>query len=189
MNAPCFAKILFLATFLSFASAAETLPPAPTRYFDDRAALVAEADAVKINARLAQFERDTSVQFVITVFPKLETEAKFEDYCTHLFNSWHVGQKGKNNGVVLFLFMAEHRSRLELGRGMEKVISNERAAEILKDVLAPHFKRKEFAAGLEACVDAVIKETGTAFSGSGATVSEKGQAGGKGTEGSEPEKK
>ena len=173
MKCPSLAGILCLATFFSLASRAESLPPVPSHYFNDKVGMVAASEGLKMDARLVQFERDTSVQFLIVIFPKLDTDAKLEDYCTRVFNSWHVGQKGKNNGIVLFLFMAEHKSRLELGLGMQKVISDAQAAGILKDVLAPAFKRRDYAAGLGACVDAVIKATGAAFAGDGTTVRER----------------
>ena len=71
-------------------------------------------------------------------------------------NRWGVGQKGKNNGVVFFVFMNDKKMRLEVGLGLEKVLTNAKAQAILDDVVTPRFRKGDFAGGIEDGVDAVI---------------------------------
>ena len=62
------------------------------------------ATAQQLNDQLAQFERDTSAQVVVAVFPKMQSDSSIEDYAQRIAQSWGVGQKDRRNGVVLLVF-------------------------------------------------------------------------------------
>src|ERR1043165_10025709 len=84
--------------------AAEVIPPKPAGYFNDYANVVPKEKAVALNEKLAQFERETSNQIVVAVYPKMESDSDIFDYTYRVKEQWGVGQKGKNNGAVLFVF-------------------------------------------------------------------------------------
>ena len=68
-----------------------------------------------------------------------------------------MGQTDRNNGVVFFVFVDDRRMRLELGRGANQVISDALAAEIIDTEAKPRFRQKDYAGGIEAVVDRVIR--------------------------------
>src|SRR5688500_7647725 len=82
----------------------ETLPPRPGKYFNDPAGVVSAPVAAGLDEKLRQFERDTSNQLVVAVFPKLETTSSVQEYTHRLAEAWGVGQKDRKNGAVLFVF-------------------------------------------------------------------------------------
>src|SRR6266478_526411 len=100
---------LFVATIAvlvaSTASAVEAIPPKPDRYFTDYAGVVSKEAALRFNEQLAQFERETSNQVVVAVFPKMQSDSSVDDYTQRVAQSWGVGQKDKRNGAVLFVFI------------------------------------------------------------------------------------
>jgi uncharacterized protein len=85
--------------------AAETIPPAPQNHFNDYAGVVRADAASQLNATLAQFERETSNQILVAVFPKMPSESSIEDYTVRVAQAWGVGGKQRDNGAVLFVFV------------------------------------------------------------------------------------
>jgi uncharacterized protein len=119
------------------------------------------ADAQQhLETRLAQREQATGAQMVIAIFPSLEGE-NLEDFGIRLAEQWRIGQKGLDNGVILLVFVQERRVRMEVGYGLEPVLPDAAAAQIIRDAIGPHFRAQRYAAGLEAAVDAVFARVET----------------------------
>src|SRR5205085_2965069 len=87
------------------AHAAEVIPPKPAAYFNDYAGVVSKEAARRFNEQLAQFERDTSNQVVVAVFPKMQSDSDVADYAQRVAEAWGVGSKAQRNGVALFVFI------------------------------------------------------------------------------------
>jgi uncharacterized protein len=154
------AAVLIAAAAASTAAAspADTLPPAPTRYFNDYAGLVSAADAQRLDAKLRAFDEQSSNQVVVAIFPELPSPS-LEDFTIRTAQSWRAGREKLDNGVVLFVFVKDHKSRIEVGYGLEGALPDVTARHILDDVLAPRFRSSDFAGGLEAAIDAIIAAT------------------------------
>jgi uncharacterized protein len=133
------------------------IPPAPTRFFNDYAHLVAQGDADRLNERLSRFATESSNQVVVAIFPELPEGTYLEDFTVRTAHAWRVGQKKLDNGVVLFVFVKDHKSRLEVGYGLEGQLPDVVAKRILQDVMAPPFKQGQYAAGLDATIAAIVK--------------------------------
>ena len=99
--------------------AAEVIPPRPAHYFNDYAGIVSPAVAGQLNQQLEQFERDTSNQILVAIYPRMQSDSSVEDYTVRVAQAWGVGQKGRNNGAVLFVFMQEHQIFIQVGYGLE----------------------------------------------------------------------
>src|SRR5882724_451350 len=138
----------------------ETIPQKPDRYFNDSVGLVAPEKGNQFNERLAQFERDTSNQFVIAIYSYMDTNSDAADYTQRIAQNWGVGQKDKNNGVILFIFMKTANGhghiRIVTGYGLEGAIPDALAKEITSQ-MAPYFKSKRYAEGIEVGIASVIE--------------------------------
>jgi uncharacterized protein len=150
--------------------AAGTLPAAPAHYFNDYAGVVNATAVQQLNIKLENFERETSCQVVVAVFPKMDSASALEDYTHRVAEAWRVGQKKKDNGCVLFVFIQERKMRIEVGYGLEGVLPDALAKRIIEDEIKPHFKAGHYAAGLTAGVDAILKATRGEYQGNGRTV-------------------
>jgi uncharacterized protein len=164
------AGLIFSANFLH---AAEVIPPKPTAYFNDYANVVPKDKATTLNEKLAQFERDTSNQIVVVVYPKMESDSDVFDYSYRVKEKWGVGQKGKNNGAVLFVFVQDRKMYLHTNYGLEGALPDATAKDITERVIKPHFKTGDYAGGLEAGINAIIQATRGEYTGTGETVQEK----------------
>src|SRR3954462_8182516 len=101
------------------AFAADQIPPAPTRYFMQYTQLVSTSTAEALDQKLEDFEKKTSSQILVVIFPKLPERAALEDFTIRAAQSWRVGQKAKDNGAMLLIFVADHKIRIEVGYGLE----------------------------------------------------------------------
>jgi uncharacterized protein len=135
------------------------IPPAPTARVNDYAGVLRPEEARRLESTLAEKEGATSVQMVIAVFPSLEGES-LEDYGIRLAEKWRIGQKTLDNGVILLVFLAERQVRMEVGYGLEPVLPDAVAGQIIREALAPRFRDRQYAAGLAAAVDAVFERIG-----------------------------
>jgi len=108
----------------------------------------------RLETRLAERERATGAQVVLAIFPSLEGES-LEDFSVRLAQQWRVGDKSLDTGAILLVFVKERRVRLEVGYGLEPVVTDAVAAQIIREAIAPRFREQRYAAGLEAAVEAV----------------------------------
>ena len=152
--------------------AAEVIPPAPAKYFNDYAQVVSSATAAQLNQTLETFERKSSDQILVAVFPKMQSDSSVEDYTVRVARAWQAGQKVKNNGAVLFVFVQDHKMFLQVGYGLEGVLPDALCKRIIAEQIAPHFKSDDFNGGLTAGVQSVIAAVKGEYQGSGATVAE-----------------
>jgi len=150
--------------------AAEVIPPAPTQYFNDYAGIVSPDAVEALNQKLDQFERDTSNQIVVAIFPHMQTDSSIEDYTVRVAQSWHVGQKGRDNGAVLFVFVAEHKAYIQVGYGLEGSLPDATCFQIIEHDIKPRFRAGDYAGGLNTAVDDMIAATRGEYKGTGSTA-------------------
>jgi uncharacterized protein len=165
------AGIILLAGCLH---AAETMPPAPKAFFNDYAGVVKPDTARQLNSLLEDFERQASSQIVVAVYPKMQSDSSIEDYTFRVAESWKVGQKGKNNGAVLFVFVQDRALFIQVGYGLEGALPDALAKQIIENEIKPHFRNGDYGAGLTAGVNAILAATRGEYRGTGRTAGESG---------------
>jgi uncharacterized protein len=172
---------LLLASFLfrCVVVAAEPIPPKPPRFFNDYAGVVSASTAEELNTRLASFERETSTQIIVAVFKTVPSGYALEDFTQRTAEAWEVGRKKTDNGVVLFVFTDAHRERIEVGYGLEAVLPDALAQQIIANEIRPAFRAGDFTSGLTRGVDAILQATRGEYKGDGRTNADRrGQGGG-----------
>ena len=137
-----------------------TVPAAPTARVNDYAGLLSSAERDRLETLLTEREQATGTQMVVAIFPSLEGES-LEDYSIRLAEKWRIGLKGLDNGVILLVFVKEHKVRLEVGYGLEGVIPDAAAGDIIRNVIAPRFRENQYAAGVQAAIEAVYARVGS----------------------------
>jgi uncharacterized protein len=159
-----------LAAACGLAGAAEVMPPSPAAHFNDYAGIVSGATAQRLDAALDQFERATSDQIVVAIYPTMQSDSSVEDYTVRLAQSWHAGLKGKDNGAVLFVFVDSHQIRIQVGYGLEPVLTDALCKRIISDEIAPRFRKGDYDGGMTAAVNAIMAATKGEYHGTGRTV-------------------
>jgi uncharacterized protein len=158
----------------SAASTAEVIPPKPDRYFNDYAGVVSKSAAFRFNEQLAQFERDTSNQVVVAVFPKMQSDSDIADYTQRVAQRWGVGQKERRNGAVLFVFIDDRKMFIQVGYGLEGPLPDATAFDITEYQIKPRFKAGDYEGGLATGIDLICKAIRGEYKGSGKTAAERG---------------
>jgi uncharacterized protein len=164
---------LAMAALLSAASIDEKLPAAPDRYVTDRAGVFSPDRAEALNSRLEQFERETSDQVLVWIDRRIPEGFTLEDFTVRAAQKWRVGQKGKDNGTVLFVFIDDRKMRIEVGYGLEGVLPDVTAHRIQEEEILPRFRSGDYAGGVEAGVAAIMAAIKGEYKGTGSTVAER----------------
>lgn len=141
------------------------VPERPAHYVTDTAELISPPTESRLEAALRAYESQTTNQIVVATFPSLEGEA-LEDFSIRLAEKWKVGQADRDNGVILLIFQNERSIRIEVGYGLEGVLPDALAGQIVQQVIVPHFLRNEFENGVLAGVFAIIRATEGEFAAS-----------------------
>ena len=165
--------VVALAILFAVSShAAEVIPPKPDRYFNDYAGVVSKEAAYRFNEQLAQFERETSDQVVVAIFPKMQSDSDVADYTQRVAQTWGVGQKGRRNGVVLFVFIQDRKMSIQVGYGLEGALPDITAYDIRANHIQPYFRKGDYEAGLATGIDLICKAIRGEYKGSGEIVTE-----------------
>ena len=167
------AILILLAGFRLCAD--EVIPTAPAAYFNDYAHVVSTGTAAQLNQTLENFERQSSDQILVAVYPTMQSDSSVEDYTVRVARAWQVGQKAKNNGAVLFIFVQNHKLFLQVGYGLEGVLPDALCKRIIDEQITPRFKAGDFDGGLTAGVQAILAATKGEYRGTGTTVAEHAQ--------------
>jgi uncharacterized protein len=125
----------------------------------DLAQVLDQAEKDRITAELANFEKQKQLQLVVVTLPDLGGYT-IEDWGLALGRSWAIGQKGKDNGVILLVAPKDHELRIEVGYGLEGDLPDATADQIIRRDITPRFRKGEMALGIEAGVQAIIKTLG-----------------------------
>jgi uncharacterized protein len=138
------------------------IPGKTTARVNDYAGILDDSSEAAIEGRLAEFERETSNQVVVAIVPSLDGQA-IEDLAVRVVESWGLGQKDKNNGVLLLIAVSDHRARIEVGYGLEDRLTDALSRRILEDSLFPAFRTGNYASGVLATCDGIIAATRGAY--------------------------
>jgi uncharacterized protein len=146
---------LLIASSVAFSPVFALEVPMLTGRVVDNAELMSAATRDKIAATLKTHEDTTSNQVVVLTIPTLEEE-NVEGYAQRVFDQWKLGKKGKDNGVLLLVVPKERKLRIAVGYGLEGELPDVAASRIIRNVIAPPFKAKQFDEGMEAGVAAIL---------------------------------
>lgn len=123
--------------------------PELSGYINDNAGLLSPQAKSELEAKLAQLEKDTTAQVFVATVKSLEGDS-IEDYASRLFEKWKIGQKDKDNGVLFLVALDDRKMRIEVGYGLEPVITDGRAGRIRDDDVLPLFKSNDYEGGIKA---------------------------------------
>jgi uncharacterized protein len=152
-------RTLIAAALLAFAAIIAVCPvagaapnfPQLTGQIVDNANLLSAEDRAAIDAELKALEQKSSDQLVVVTVPSLDGY-EIEDYGYQLGRQWGIGQEGKNNGVLLIVAPNERKVRIEVGRGLEPIVTDLMSKIIIENAILPEFRRGNFSGGIRAGV-------------------------------------
>lgn len=148
-------RLILLLSLLIATSAAAYDFPSLTGRVVDQAGLLSESAQTELTALLASHEDATTNQVVIATINSLDG-ADIDDYGVQLAREWAIGQKGKDNGVVLLIAKNDRKMRIDVGYGLEGTLTDAICSIIIDRRLRPAFKAGDFEGGIKAGVNGII---------------------------------
>jgi uncharacterized protein len=148
--------IVFVAiALLASAALALDVPPKPTQWVNDYGThIINDAEVRQLNEKLEGFYKKTNVQFLVMLFPSLEGEDDL-GYTNKVANIWKVKD---DKALMLFVFVKEHKTRIQVGYSMEPVITDAFSSDVLHETVPPFFRAGDYAGGLNAAVDQIVQK-------------------------------
>lgn len=139
--------------------------PQLTGHVNDYARLFSPEVVSRVEQKLAGFEQEQSTQIVVLTIPTLQGD-NIDQFAIKVVEQWKIGQKGKDNGVLLILAQAEHKVRIEVGMGLQGVLPDITAGQIIRNVMQPLLKANNFDQAVSAGTDAIISAAKGEFTAS-----------------------
>ena len=153
--------ILFLilnSSFLILSPVTRALTfPSPTGYVNDFANVLPADTKNNLEQQLINLEKEKGIEFSVVTVKSLEGTT-VEDYATRLFESWKIGKKGRDNGLLFLLAPNEKKVRFEVGYGLEGTLNDAKVGRILDDYVIPNFKNGDYAKGIQDGTKAAIAQ-------------------------------
>jgi uncharacterized protein len=146
------ALTLFFVARIAFAYSS---PGNPSGYVNDFASLLNQEEKTTLETTLTNFHSQYGGEVVVATIPNLGGDA-IENYANQLFREWSIGQKDKNNGVLLLVSKEDHKLRIEVGYGYEGVLTDARSSEIIRNTITPYFKQGAYGLGIMTGVRDII---------------------------------
>ncbi|PKN33775.1 MAG: hypothetical protein CVU61_11700 [Deltaproteobacteria bacterium HGW-Deltaproteobacteria-19] len=147
--------VIIAATLWMAVTAAGADVPFLAGRITDNAEILSPDMRKSLTELLKSHEDRTSNQIAVLTVPTIGGES-IEDYAVEVFAAWKLGQKGKDNGVLIIVVPNERRMRIEVGYGLEGTLTDGTAGRIIRNAMAPRFKAGDYDGGVEAGVRNVI---------------------------------
>lgn len=157
--------VLVLLCCLVATTYAQTLEVPQLRHrITDLSGTLSMDDLASLEAKLSDFERQASNQIVVVMIPSLQNES-IEDYALQVAEKNKLGKKEKNNGALLLIAKDDRKLRIEVGYGLEGVLTDALTSQIIRRVIIPRLKTGDYAGGINDGIDAIIAATKGEFTG------------------------
>lgn len=148
--------VLFFVSFFARADV-QQLPELKRERVIDSAGLLTGSQFTQLNRQLIEYElsRNDGSQFVVFIVSSTGGES-IEEFAHRVFNTWKIGRKGQNNGLLLVVAVNDRNLRFEVGYGLEGILPDVSAGRIIRQRITPEFKKGHYFTGIEAGVTDAI---------------------------------
>lgn len=180
-------RFLIAAALVFFSltcQAQKKIPPLDNRrVHDDEAHILSPHTVQQLEIQLKQYEDSTSNQIAILIVSSLEGDP-IEDYAIRVAHGdtknegWKLGQADKDNGVLLLISVEDRKMRIEVGYGLEGVLTDATTNQIIRNELAPNFRRGDYDAGVLLTINSIVRAIGGEYKSDGTSNKKRGERGG-----------
>ena len=170
--------ILFAVCCLSFVVNAKEIPakPNPPKLVNDYANVLSSEQNNALERKLVSYFDSTSTQIAIVIENSLEGDDLF-DYCQRLAIAWGIGEKGKNNGLLIYVAIKDHKVRIHTGYGMEATITDALSTQIRLEQINPNFKQGNYYEGLDQATNIIMRAASGEYVNDGSGIKKKNRGG------------
>lgn len=155
-------KKLFIAVFIALTTTLVTAHlvsarnfPVATGYVNDFANIISDSVQTQLESDLNQHKLNTGQELSVVTLDSLEGDT-IENAAVELFSQWGIGTKEKDDGVLLLIAVSDRELRIEVGYGIEPILTDSRTGTIIRDVITPEFKKNDYDTGIKSGVAAIL---------------------------------
>lgn len=141
-----------------------TVPPTPDHYVTDGAGVLSTATRTSLENELRAYETSTGHQIVVWI-GRTTGDVPLETWTTQTADRWKIGRRGHDDGAVLFLFMQDHKVRIEVGYGLESALTDAQSYRIIQDVIVPRVRAGDTDDAVSAGVAAMLNTISPNYKG------------------------
>ena len=154
---------LFFCFQLTFAQKA--IPELWSMRVHDEAKVMSTAAVDQLENQLKAYEDSTTNQIAVLIISSLDGDV-LEEYSLRVAEKWKLGQAARDNGVLLLIAIEDRKMRIEVGEGLEGVLTDALSNRIIRNEIAPEFRRGDYEAGVLSGVNGIISAIGGEYSAS-----------------------
>jgi len=147
---------LFFLSLSLLTLAQRAIPPHEGVWVHDDANILSPAGKAELEAVLKAERDSTSNQIAVLLIPSLDGD-DINDYANHVFHEWKLGDEKKDNGVLFLIAVQDRQMKIEVGYGLEGVLTDALSSRINRNEVAPYFRTGDYEGGVRAGVSAIIK--------------------------------
>lgn len=130
-------------------------PSEPTGFVNDYANILTESTDATLEKTLSDFEQRTGNEIAVLTVPSLEGEP-IENVAITVFETWGIGKKGTDNGVLLLVAPNDREMRIEVGYGLEPTLTDAKSGQIIDKILLPAFRVEDYDSGVNNAVEEIM---------------------------------
>ena len=156
--------VLACATCVPAVAADFTVPPTPTHYVTDNAGALSSATQTTVDAELKAYEKATGHQVIVWI-GDTTGDVPLETWTGETAHQWHIGRRGKDDGAILFLFVSDHKVRIEVGYGLEGSLTDADSSRIIRDDIVPRMKASDPNGAVSSGVAAMLTTITPSYAG------------------------
>lgn len=156
--------LLLLLFLIPFFAAAQDIPSEPVGHVNDFADMLSRSQQQQLEQKLRNY-RDTTTTVVVIATLESLNGISIEETATKMFNEWNMWQGNKDNGVLILVAKAEQEMRIEVGYGLEGAIPDVLAGRIIREIIAPRFKKGDFFGGFDRATSVIIELASGEYTG------------------------
>ena len=145
--------VLLFAGSISVASALDF--PKPEGFVNDFANILSSETKLALEQQLTQLEKDSTIEVTVVTVESLEGTT-IEDAAVRLFEEWQIGKGDEDNGVLLLVYPGDRKLRIEVGYGLEPLLTDSKAGRIIRNIITPEFENEDYDKGVTEGVAAII---------------------------------
>ena len=160
------AAAFFVASACSMPAVAADFkaPPTPVHYVTDNAGALSAGTSGSLESELAAYEKSTGHQIIVWI-GDTTGDVPLETWTGDSAHQWKIGRHGHDDGAILFLFMKDHRVRIEVGYGLESALTDADSARIIRDDITPRMKSGDVDGAVSSGVAAMLTTISPAYAG------------------------
>ncbi|MFA6586274.1 MAG: TPM domain-containing protein [Candidatus Paceibacterota bacterium] len=151
-----FLILISLFSVSLFKAIAFDIPSKPGTYVNDYADILSKEEKISLENKISNFETKTSNEIAVVIISSLDGDT-IENVAQNIFTKWGIGKKDKNNGVLILVAMAERKTRIHTGYGVEGSLTDIATSYIQSEIMTPAFRENNYFSGIDGALDKIIE--------------------------------